>query len=239
MNKIVTICLFLFVFTGLRAQETTINDPNAEVRKVSSFRSIKVSDGIELFLSQGTEESVAVSATRDEYKSRIKAVVEEGVLKIYFDRESFSDWTSGDKKLKAYVSFRTLEKLTATSGSSVKIQGTIKEDALMIVLNSGAYLKGRFEAGKLVVEAESGARMDIAGAAGKLNVSVNSGAKVSAYDLAAGKADIRSTTGAKVEVKVDEEMKLYASTGGHIYYKGAEKITEIETKIGTVIKKKD
>jgi hypothetical protein len=50
-----------------------------------------VGDGIDLYLSQGTEESVAVSASKDEYMDRLKTEVEDGVLKIYYDRGSLNN----------------------------------------------------------------------------------------------------------------------------------------------------
>lgn len=237
MNKL--ILLFCFLSTGLflTAQETTFNDANAEIRTVKPFRSIKVGDGIDLYLSQGTEESVAVSASRDEYRNRIKTEVIDGVLKVYYDRESLNDWTSGGKKLKAYISFKTLDKLTASAGAEVMVQGTIKEDVLSLYFNSGAQFKGKLEAGKIIVETESGAKLSIDGSTGTFNVNASSGARVSAYDLSCGKADIRCTTGAKIEVTVNDEMKVDASTGGNIHYKGDAKITEMSTRLGSVIKK--
>ena len=45
-----------------RAQRTVINDPNAEVRQVKGFHGIEVSNSINLYLSQGEEETVVVSA---------------------------------------------------------------------------------------------------------------------------------------------------------------------------------
>lgn len=221
------------------AQETQIQDANAEKRTIKPFHAIKVGDGIDLFLSQSTEESVAASASRDEYLGRLKTEVEDGVLKIYYDRESFADWTSSGKKLKVYVSFKSLDQLTATAGSHVNVNGKIKEETLRLFLKSGAQFKGTVEAGKLTVETESGSSSTLSGSAGTFNVSANSGARMRAYDLAAGKADIRSTSGAKVEVTVQEEMKLYSSSGGSIYYKGKGKISEVGTNIGAVIRRAD
>lgn len=237
MKKLILLAAFVSTGLYLAAQETTFNDANAEKRTVKAFRAIKVTDGIDLFLSQGNEESVAVSASRDEYRNRIKTEVVDDVLKISYDRESLNDWTSGGKKLKAYVSFKTLDKITASAGAEVMIQGTIKEEVLTVFLNSGAILKGKIEAGKMIMEAESGAHATLSGSSGAFNLNANSGAKVSAYELSTGKADLRCTTGGKIEVTVNEEMKVNASTGGNIHYKGEAKITDVNTSIGARVKK--
>ncbi|MBY0478932.1 MAG: DUF2807 domain-containing protein [Chitinophagaceae bacterium] len=239
MHKFILSLFTLSLFLFTTAQESKFEDENVEKRTVSGFHSIKVTDGIDLYLTQSTEEAVAVSASRDEYKSRLKTEVEDGVLKIYYDRESFADWTSSGKRLKAYVSFKSLRQLTANAGSTVKTEGVMKADIFTLFVKSGATFRGKVEAGKLVVETESGAKSTISGSVGTFNVSANSGAKMEAYDLAAGKADIRSTSGAKVQVTVNEEMKFYTSSGGGIYYKGKGKINEVNTSLGGIIRRTD
>ena len=239
MKKILFIFLAFIISSAIWAQEKQINDANAEKREVKPFRSIRVSDGIDLYLTQSNNQVVAISASRDEYKSRLKTEVEDGVLKIYYDHESLSDWSGSNKKLKVYISFVTLDKLTAVAGSDVVVEGIIKEELLSLYLNSGASFKGNVEVGKLIVEIESGAKMELTGFANTFNVSANSGAYVDAFSFAANKADVRSATGAKIEVHVKDELKLYSSSGGRIFYKGEAVIKDIETKIGSIIRKKD
>ena len=98
MQKWIFTLFTLSIVLFATAQETKIEDPNAENRTIKPFHSVKVGDGIDLYLSQSTEESVVASASREEYRNRLKTEVEDGLLKIYYDRESFSDWTSSGKK---------------------------------------------------------------------------------------------------------------------------------------------
>lgn len=238
MKKLILMIVAFSAVLLLQAQENTFSDNSVEKRTVKPFRSIKVGDGIDLYLFQGTEESVAVSASKDEYMDRLKTEVEDGVLKIYYERASLNNWTvSNNKRLKAYVSFKILDKLTATSGSEVIIKGIIKEEVMSLFINSGANFRGSVEVGKLIVEAESGAKIEINGSAKIFFVTASSGAKVEAYLMEAGKADVRSASGAKIQVTAKEEMKLSSSSGGTIYYKGNAKITELNTRFGSVIHK--
>jgi len=86
MKKIFSLILFTSFIIAASAQKT-INDANAEKRNVSGFHAIEVSGGIDLYLSQG-DEAVAVSASKDEYRAKIKTEVKDGVLKIWFDWKS-------------------------------------------------------------------------------------------------------------------------------------------------------
>ena len=102
MKSLLLASALLFSFV-LHAQKT-IQDANAVIRNVKEFHAIEVSGGIDLYLSQGKEEAVAVSAADIENRDKIKVIVEEGILKIFFDRQTNWGMTWGNRKLKAYVS---------------------------------------------------------------------------------------------------------------------------------------
>lgn len=87
MRKSILSFLAVVFCTSVFAQKI-INDPNAEKRTVSSFHGIEVATGIELSLTQGTTEEVAVSAAQPAYRDRIVTKVENGILKIYYDSKA-------------------------------------------------------------------------------------------------------------------------------------------------------
>ena len=73
MKKIVLGLLVAFVALTATAQKEIVNDPNAEVRAITgSFDKIKISGGIDLFLTQSDEEAIVVSASQDKFKEGIK-----------------------------------------------------------------------------------------------------------------------------------------------------------------------
>src|SRR6185503_6678843 len=110
--KKLSLFLSLFVIVSLSSAQKVINDPNAEKRNVSGYHAISVSGGIDLYLSQGSE-SVAVSASETKYRDRIKTEVKDGVLNIFYERNSNMsiDFGNDNRKMKAYVSFKELDKL--------------------------------------------------------------------------------------------------------------------------------
>src|SRR5688572_24956333 len=114
--------LFLIVCSSSAfGQKTVINDKNAEPRNVKGFHAIKVSDGIDLYLSYG-DEAAAVSASEIKYRDRIKTEVENGVLKIWYDRDLSNQLVYTNKRnLRVYVSYKNLDALTASAGSDVLV----------------------------------------------------------------------------------------------------------------------
>src|SRR6266700_4754516 len=124
------------------AQGKVINDPNVQVRKVSSFHAIKVGGSIDLYLTQSDEEAVAVSAISDEIRDRIRTEVINGELRIWFDWKGKWWKEKGRKKLKAYVSCKSLDKLEGGGASDIMLTGLLKSDNLFIRMSGASDLKG-------------------------------------------------------------------------------------------------
>ena len=62
MNKIILSMSFLLFGFFAFSQNKVVSDSHAEKRSVSGFHAIRISHGIDLYLSQG-EDAVAISAT--------------------------------------------------------------------------------------------------------------------------------------------------------------------------------
>ena len=79
------ISLVLVVAGFTVAAQNIVHDPNAQVRSVGSFTKIHVSSAINLYLSQGSQQAVAVSSEDSKVTERIITEVKDGVLKIYVE----------------------------------------------------------------------------------------------------------------------------------------------------------
>src|SRR5688500_14801536 len=112
MKKIQVMLISMLMSAVLFAQKT-INDPNAEARTVGSFHAIRVSNAFDVYISQGGEDAVAISASKPEYKEKIITKVENGVLVIRFDddKKFWKGWNNDKQKLKAYISIKKIDKL--------------------------------------------------------------------------------------------------------------------------------
>ena len=233
------ISLITFMSLSTFAQDKTIvNDANAEKRSLSSaFTAITVSDGVDLYLTQGTEESIAVSASEQKYMDRFKTVVEEGNLKIYFDNKGLNWLGSERRKLKAYVSFKTLEKLHASSGAGVNMKSLLTVNKLECSFTSGAQFTGEVNIAQLTVSQNRGSSFEISGKTGELQVDVSSGAIFKGYELAVDFCEAKASSGGGVRITVNKELNAKANSGGGIRYKGAAVIKDLNVSSGGMVKK--
>jgi len=237
MKKLLVLLVSIISLSAFAQDTKVINDANATARNVGgSFTAINVSSGVELYLTQGSEESVAVSASEQKYLDRLKTEVVNGTLKIYFDNKGMT-WKSGSRKLKAYVSFKTLARLDVSSGSAVSVNGSIQSDKLDMDVSSGAQFTGAIHVKELNADVSSGAGIKVSGDAGKLKVDVSSGADFKGYDFAVDYCNASASSGAAVHITINKELSAKASSGGDIKYKGEGLIRDIKTSSGGAVKK--
>lgn len=238
MKKLLISLACLLSFAAFAQDGKTFSDPHATTRTLNgSFTAISVSSGVDLYLSQGNEESIAVSASDEKYLSRFKTEVVNGTLKIYYDNNGVT-WTDhNNRKLKAWVSFKTLEKLQGSAGASVTMRGILNAGNLDMKFSSGSVFEGQVNAQAVAVDQNSGSEISISGKAEKLTIEVSSGALFKGYDMAVEYCDAKATSGADVRITINKELNAKANSGGGIRYKGAALIRDVSVNSGGLVKR--
>jgi hypothetical protein len=233
------LCLLLLVglvFTSFA--QKTINDANAEKRTVGAFHGIDVATGIELTLTKGSIEEVAVSASEIEFRDKIVTEVVNGILKIHYETKSGAiNKRKESKNLRAYVSYKSLNLLHVTTGADVKIEGVLEATTLDLKVNTGGLVKGEVNIGTLTVDQNTGSKITLTGKADKLEAEGDTGSKFQGEDLATNTCSVEMSTGAGIYISVDKELNVKANTGGYVKYKGNAGIREIKTNTGGNVSK--
>jgi hypothetical protein len=235
MKKISFLLLFAAVVSAVAAQKT-INDANAEKRNVSGYHGVEVSGGIDLFLSQG-EESVAVSASETKYRDRIKTEIKDGILKIYVERNGNRTISWSDHKMKAYVSFKNLDRLGASGGSDIQVEGSVKVNSLKLDISGGSDFNGKIDVNDLYVDASGGSDVHISGIVKTLDIDASGGSDFKGYELTADICNLEASGGSDVYVTVNKELKAEASGGSDVFYKGNASVREVKSSGSSSIKK--
>jgi len=237
MKKIIVILAGCLLVIGAWAQRTVINDPNAALRPVKGYHGIEVSHAIDLYLSPGDQETVAVSARDIKWRDRIRTEVVDGILKIWLDAKSWS--SLGNLKLKAYVSFTTLDKLTASGASDVYVDGVITGPTLSINLSGASDFKGAIKVGDLRLDQSGASDAHITGIVTGLATIESSGASdVKGYDLVISNCTAHASGASDIHITVNKELSADASGASGIYYKGDGVIREVRSSGASNVSKK-
>ncbi|MFT3822346.1 MAG: head GIN domain-containing protein [Chitinophagaceae bacterium] len=235
MKQILSLLLIAALPVFASAQKV-ITDPNAQVRAVGSFHAIKVSNAIDIYISQSDKEALAVSAAKDEFRDRIRASVENGVLTIWYDNDS-KNWNS-NKKLKAYISVKTLDKITASGASDVYVEGTLKGGDLAFDLSGASDFKGAVEVTSLTSKMSGASDVTISGTAGVLTIDANGASDFKGYDLRVDKCSIEASGASDVKITVNKELNARVSGASDVNYRGDAVIRDIKTSGASSVSRK-
>jgi hypothetical protein len=229
---------FVLVFAGVFAFSQEIKDANAEKRNISGFHGVEVSTGIKLLLTKGNTEEVVVSADKTEYRDKIVTEVVNGILKIHYENKLRSiNLRNETKNLRAYVSYKELDKLDINTGAEIELNTILSASSLDLRATTGGLFKGEINTNSLKVDQSTGSKITITGKTEKLEAEGSTGSKLEGEDLKTSSCDVTVSTGAKVTITADKDLKVKAGTGGIVKYKGNASVSEIRTNTGGSVTK--
>ena len=234
MKAIKTTIVLLFlatVFTscGIDVFNRIEGDRNVvtQDREISNdFTRVKVSSGIDLFITQGKEVELTVEADENLHEY-IMTEVEGDQLKIYVDGNI---WRA--KSRKVYLTVTDIDELRATSGSDVVSEGVLKVGDFEVSTSSGADMRIEVDANHVSSSSSSGSDLRIIGKTNTHETSASSGSSVNAYQLESREVNAKASSGADVGVFASESITAKASSGGDVRYKGSPKKVSKKTSSG-------
>lgn len=190
------------------------------------FTKIKVSTGLELYISQGFNNQITVEADEN-LQDIIITEIQDGVLKIYSEKNI---WRA--KARKIYVTIENLEAIAATSGSDVYANETLKVNNLNISATSGSDINISVDANTVETNATSGSDIEVSGVSNNHISKATSGASIDAYQLQSKNVTAKVTSGADINVYASESIVAKATSGGDIDFMGNPKKVDKKTSSG-------
>lgn len=227
-----------FFLTGLYASaQKVINDPNVQVRSVSGFHAIHASDAFDIYISQGNEEKLAVSASEEKYLADIITTVKNGVLIIKYDEGK--NFFHGNRKLRAYISVRNVNELRASGAATFKIEGSLTCNDLRLDLSGASKLTGRIVVdGSFSADLSGASDIQINGSANEMVIDASGASDVKAYDFKTAVCNITASGACNINISVDKELSAHLSGASSVNYKGSAMIKDIKTSGASNISRK-
>ena len=224
MKKMILAAFALLGVMSAFSQST--DEKNAQKRNVTGFQGIEISNGIDLYLTDGPE-SVSIYSSNNSIRDKIKTEVKGGILKIYLDNEDRR--VPDNTHMKAFVSVNGLKSLSASGGCDVYLQNELKADHLDVRLSGGSDLKGKLTANELVMTQSGGSDVDISGTVKNLELNASGGSDLKGFDLVSDFASLIASGGSDCRLTVNREIRVMASGGSDVHYKGSASAKSIST----------
>jgi len=220
MKNTISLTVGLALCTSLLAQKT-VNDPNAQVRSVSGYHGVSVSGSVELFLTQGNEESVVISADDTNVRDKVITEVDNGILRIYLERKNKIqiDWPNKNK-IRAYVSVKDIDYLSSSGSGKLHIEGNLKTDKLKVDISGSGNVEGAVTTKEFSLGISGSADADLSGTAEKSEFHISGSGNIKSYDFSTEYCNASISGSGNVRVTVTKELSAHISGSGNIFIKG-------------------
>jgi hypothetical protein len=201
----------------------------SDTRELSSFNRISVGEAIDVYLIQGSSESVRIEVSGMDIEE-VLTEVKGDRLKVHLERGNYKNID-----VEVWVTYKTIEEIDMSSASSVITQGVLKSNSLKIDASSAADGDLEIDVESLDVTVASSADLEVSGKASMQDVNVSSAGKYDGYDLDCEEAEVSASSAGSARVMASKKIDANASSAGSIRYKGnPDKVYEDESSGGSV-----
>ncbi|OOV18489.1 head GIN domain-containing protein [Flavobacterium sp. LM4] len=184
------------------------------------FKKVSVSNAIDLVIIQSDSTEITVEAD-DNLQKDIITKVENGTLIIKCKYSSFGDVTK-----RVTVKMPVINKLEASSASTIQTERVILGEDIALEASSAATINIEIESDNITCDSGSGSTINIEGKALKIKASASSGASINAQQMQANDVVAEASSGGSVHVHPIVNLKAEASSGGSINYDSSPKTIE-------------
>jgi hypothetical protein len=207
MKNLIVLLFVVFAIPGM-AQET-------QQRNVGSFSGVKVAEGIDVYLKKGDKEAVRVEVTGTKIENIITEV-SGSYLKVHMADGNHR----GRIQAKVYVTYVSLDRLSASSAGNIFSEDIIRGDEMEIQCSSAGNIEVTLDFQSVEVSASSAGQVELQGKSKSLQADASSAGQIDAYDLDSERVEAEASSGASMKVSVQSSFVANASSGGSIRYRG-------------------
>lgn len=210
--KLATSMLLLMAVSTTMAQSTK----NVNLK---NFSGISVSSGIDLYLSQGSNENISLKGD-DEMINEVLIEQKDNDISIKFKPDFKWKSSMRNKSVAVYVDFKTLSRLAASGGSDVKTLRLIKGNQLLIVASGGSDLDLNLDCSEINLTVNGGSDAKLSGTCEKMILTANGGSDVNAVALRVDYAKVAINGGSDADLTVNKTLEASANGGSDLSYRG-------------------
>ncbi len=189
-----------------------------EDRHLSGFRSISISGSYDIYITQGSTESVKVEAPSDVI-GKIVTEVEGGVLKIYNKRNINFNWT-GNKRMVVYISAKDLSGISLSGSGDVFFKDGIKANKLALSLSGSGDVIGKVDVTTLETSLSGSGDIKLSGRAQTSAVKVVGSGDFTGGDLATQSTSVSVAGSGDARVNASQSVNAAVAGSGDVYYTG-------------------
>jgi hypothetical protein len=224
MKKTKTIFSLSLLLIIMIAKVHAQSNNNSKIRRLNnSYHAVMVSSGIILNVVNGDSKEALVKASNADYLDKIKTIVENDTLKVFFYYKDDPNWkglVNSTETFSVIIHEPNLNFIQASEGSNVNCQIPITTELLKLKLLTGGQLKGITNCKSISVHMQGGSKLKLAGEVANAEYVILGGSEADAKNLKTTncKADVHSAS--SLNLYVTQNLDVIGKNKAKIYFSG-------------------
>ena len=257
----VIVSLTLVTVLVLPGCNGTIGSGNVitEKKDFTNFSSVDISSAFEVDITQSSTYSVVISADEDLFDYIEVTQVGSKLTILLSPRHIFTDFTLGNRVLKAEISMASLHGLELSGASRGTVTGfrsasplrldvsgatTLKLSNIVsgdtdIDISGASKLSGNLTAGDADFTVSGASSMDLSGVANNMEIEVSGASRADLEEFHVGNVDVTLSGASEATVYVNEVLDIEVSGASRLYFVGNPTLGDTEISGASTIKHKD
>ena len=229
MKSITKILLAAVLLTGTgytyaKPHSIVIKVNTAEIvdRHLSGFNAVNVAGSFDVYIVQGSTESVKVEAPA-EVMDHIITEVNGGELKIYNknDKWNWGNWWGNHKKIVVYVTAKDLNSINLSGSGDVFFKDGISANSLKLRVTGSGDMLGKVNVKTLESSISGSGDMKLTGQAENSTVRVVGSGDFTARNLLTVSSSVRVSGSGDAEINASDKVDAAVNGSGDVRYTGA------------------
>lgn len=202
-----------------------------ETREISSFDALNVGGAFNIILTQGNSESLEIEADEN-LLPIIKTSVKGKTLYVTTEEN-----IRNSKALNLYISFKVLERLDISGACDIESAHRLSFSTLKIEASGASEIDLDLTAEVLLCDYSGASEIELAGKVGECEFELSGASEIDAYDLVAGKIELKASGASEAKLHATESLKVRASGASSVRYMGNPNVDSNVSGAGSVKKR--
>jgi hypothetical protein len=204
-------------------------------RHLSGFNAVDIEGSFDVYITQGSAESVTVDAPAD-IMDHVVTEVNDGTLRIRDKRRNGwgGDWNN-HKKVTVHVTVRDINAVGITGSGNVYFKDGLRAERLKIRVSGSGDAAGKIEVKNLDCSVSGSGNIKINGHADDSNVSVSGSGDYSGRELPTANTSVQVSGSGNASINASSSITAAVSGSGDVRYTGgAQHVTKSRSGSGDI-----
>ena len=190
-------------------------------RPASYFDGVRVSSGIDVYLTQGDKESITVEADANLHEY-ILTEIRDNVLRVYSENVSIRE----AEMMRVHVTIKDVRSLRTSSAGDIVCKSPLKTEDIELNASSAGDILLELYAKNVEVDISSSGNVKISGEADRIDANLSSAGDLEAFDFKVKEAKVDVSSAGDAHINVSTSLVARASSAGDITYMGSPKMLD-------------